>query len=223
MRTLQIKSGDRFGRLVAVKDDGIRSGRHYWIFLCDCGTIKTICASSVKNNSVRSCGCMHLERCKSGLNRIKHGDARVGHVTRLHGIWRGMLKRCYTKTSPSYNRYGGRGIRVCDEWVNNYVAFRDWSFNNGYNEKLTIDRIDNDKDYSPENCKYSTEKEQARNRNTTVWIYYNGKKTTIPTLADTLGLPCEKLRYKISKRGTTPEKAVSEVQHAVGTQGNQDL
>lgn len=114
---------------------------------------------------------------------------------RLYRIWKAMRTRCNNPHTKEYHRYGGRGIKVCDEW-NDYIVFRDWAYQNGYTEKLTIDRIDNNKNYSPDNCKWSTLVEQQQNRCTCRMITYNGKTQNMTLWAKELGIPS----YRIKKR-----------------------
>ena len=162
-------SGQHFGRLLALNADGKIGAATAWMFKCSCGTIKRIRMTSVTSGIVRSCGCLHKERCASGLNSRRHGDARIGKVSRLHNIWRGMLKRCAVGAKHHSGSYAERGIIVCANWQE-YETFRDWAVANGYEESLTIDRKNNNAGYSPDNCNWVDKKTQARNRRTTRWI-----------------------------------------------------
>jgi hypothetical protein len=194
-------TGKTFGRLTAIKSLG-RSGRNIrWLFTCECGSHKSISKQTVVSGAVRSCGCLHLERCASGLNRRRHGDAAKGGVTRLHNIWRGMVKRC----KPD-GVYGARGIFLCPEWLD-YEPFRDWSVANGYGDNLTIDRIDNSGDYSPENCRWADVKRQCRNRRTTVWITMDGTTQSLADWLEHLGVSRDLYRTR-RRRGWDPAKSL---------------
>ncbi len=199
-------TGNRYGRLVAVEHKGYRRGATYWLFACDCGNRKEIAAPGVKSGAVRSCGCLHFERCSSGLNQLKHGDAKKGAVTRLHSIWRGMLKRAGNGYQSADTRYRDRGIGVCEEW-STYPPFKAWSELNGYADGLTIDRINNDDSYSPENCRWTTKKEQARNRRSSRILTANGKSQTIAAWSEESGLGASTIHTRL-RRGWTLEKAL---------------
>jgi hypothetical protein len=130
-----------------------------------------------------------------------------GSKTRLYRIWCGMKARCYYPKSIGYKNYMGKGIVVCDEWKNDYVQFRDWSLANGYNEKMTLDRIDSKGNYEPSNCRWTTYKEQANNTSRSVRISYKGNTHTISEWADIVGINASCLRQRIIIRKWPIEKA----------------
>lgn len=172
-------TGQRFGRLVALnfshKD---KRRKTYWDFQCDCGTIKTLRKDSVKCGNIQSCGCLKKEQDEINLNREgsepwKYDSKGLSHHTLYHK-WLGIKKRCYDVHDSSYERYGGRGIQMCEEWLYSFKAFYDWSIDNGWEEGLQIDRIDNDGNYEPNNCRYVTLKENCNNRSTTRKIEIEG-------------------------------------------------
>lgn len=172
-------TGRRFGRLTVVerlpnKVKG-KSAWSMWRCKCDCGNYADVLGASLKQNKTKSCGCLHSESCSAnGKKRATHKSTH----TRLYRIWRGMLQRCYSPTNKDYKRYGGRGISVCNDWLN-FEPFYEWSMANGYQENLTIDRLDNFKGYSPDNCRWATQKEQQNNRRSNCLITYNGETHTV--------------------------------------------
>ena len=150
-----------------------KAGGKYSLYLCSCGNQKRISHYSVDHEITRSCGCLKRETNKASKRNLIHGDARVGEVSRLHGIWRGILKRC----GPN-GVYATKGIKVCDEW-HEYLPFKTWAMANGYDAALTIDRIDNLGGYHPENCRWADKKQQARNRSTNRIIVIDGQSKTL--------------------------------------------
>lgn len=193
-------SGKRFGRWVVLRrtEDHIsKSGYHFTQYecLCDCGTTRCVLASTLKNGRSQSCGCyakeVYSRVCRDNFKT--HGETK----TRLYQIYAGMKKRCYNKAAYNYADYGARGISICEGWLNSWEAFRDWSLTNGYDDDLSIDRIDVNGDYSPDNCRWVTRDVQANNRRSNKFIAYNGVSHTIAEWSRILGIPYNKLHKKL--------------------------
>lgn len=177
-------TGMNINGLTFIKRTNEKAGSTYkWVVECYCGVKFITNPTSVKLNKTLSCGC----------SRKKHGDS----TTRLYGIWNGMRHRCLDKKHISYHRYGGRGIKVCEEWDKSYENFKEWAINNGYQEELSIDRIDNDKDYSPSNCKWSSIKEQCNNRENNNRLTFNGVSKTVAEWSVETGLPYNTIHKRI--------------------------
>jgi len=197
-------TGTVYGRLTALRIAPKRGTRTFWLFSCQCGNTKEIHVASVVSGAVKSCGCLHLERCATGNNRRRHGDAKVGAVARLHSIWRGMLKRC----NPLANRfatsgYASRGIKYDPAW-SNYQSFKAWALANGYSDDLTIDRINNDGHYSAENCRWTTHKEQCRNRRNTVWIEFGGERKCLAEWLEQTGVTRSAYSARVARGWSIP-------------------
>ena len=196
-------SGQRFGNLVAVKRTGkMDSGRHsIWLCKCDCGTEFEVSINNLSSGNTTSCGC--IRKLSNGVNSIKHGKSN----TRLYRIWHCMRNRCNNSKNPKHTVYFDRNITVCDEWLNDFRAFYDWSMANGYSDKLTIDRIDNDKGYNPDNCRWATQKEQQRNKRNNHNITYNGETHCLIEWCELLNLNYGKIKTRINDLNWNIERA----------------
>lgn len=156
--------GRRFERLTVKQYVGInKDHKASWLCVCDCGNSVVVSGKSLTSGNTKSCGCLRSERC-SDLKR-KHGKKG----TRLYVVWKTMKQRCYNTNHIHYKYYGGRGIKICDEWRDDFQAFYDWAMTNGYDDeamygKCTIDRINNDGDYCPSNCRWVDMATQNRNK-----------------------------------------------------------
>jgi hypothetical protein len=203
-------SGLNFGRLTVIKrEKSNERGDAMWLCRCICGSEKILRGASLRNGSIVSCGCYSREECLPkgwGANKT-HGMSE----TRLYNIWLGMRSRTSQKTDKRHKKdYWDRGIRTCEEWKNSFESFRDWALKNGYTDDLTIDRVDNDGDYEPLNCRFVKPSEQSLNRRSNRDVTYNGITQTISQWAKDCGLPYDTLRDRINRYGWSVEKALTE-------------
>lgn len=188
-------TGQRFGRLVVI-DRAVELPGVWWNCQCDCGKQTKVRSSQLRYGFTKSCGCLRDE-LRVEHNKPVHGETN----TRLYDIWRGMKKRCYVKSSAGYKYYGGRGIKVCDEWIADYKAFSDLAKSNGYTDGLTLDRIDSNGNYEPSNCRWATYIEQENNRRCCHYIEINGVKLTVAQWARITNTPVSTLKGRISRKG----------------------
>ena len=203
MRKLHNLTGQKFGELTVIQraENDIK-GRTQWLCQCDCGKQKIIRGSSLTSGNTKSCGCLSIEKLKK--MSITHKMAK----TRLYKIWANIKTRCL---NPKYSRfcdYGGRGIKVCNEWKNNFKAFYDWAIANGYKEDLTIDRINVNGNYEPENCRWVTPKINSSNKRNNFIFKYNNKEQCLKSWAEELNIDYILLYNRIIKRKWNFEKAI---------------
>jgi hypothetical protein len=191
MKTLSL-DGQKFGRLTVVKRvENNKFGKSMWLCQCDCGGAKTVLGAKLMNGETKSCGCWRSEVVKI-VNKT-HGQS----YTALNNRYRAMIGRCHNPSHSSYAAYGGRGIKVCDRWRNSYQAFLD-----DMGEPppgFTLDRIDNSKGYSPDNCRWASPKMQAANSSKVRVVSYNGKTANITDWAKHLGISTATLIERLKK------------------------
>jgi len=201
-------TGQRFGRLVVLEKQGVRkfncgSSAVEWKCKCDCGNEKIVLTQDLKSKKVQSCGCFQIE-------------ARMTHQLsnhKLYRVWVSMINRCYDPKTRHYKDYGGRGIFVCEEWRNNFKIFYDWCMENNYEEGLTVDRTDNDKEYSPSNCRLLSIQAQQFNKRNNIWIEYNGERRLLKDWSVILNIKYSTLFSRIYTRKWDIERAFSEPIH----------
>lgn len=203
--------GKKFNRLTVVKEAG-RDDRQQvlWLCKCDCGKETKATTYRLNKNITKSCGCLLIEAARKQAKELKEKNKTHGlSKTRIYKTYRGMKDRCLNPNDMHYPDYGGRGIIVCDEWKNDFMSFYNWAMDNGYTEKLTIDRIDVNGNYEPSNCRWVDIKVQANNKRDSRKISFKGETKTISEWADKYGLKRVTLAARIDRYGMTFEEAIS--------------
>lgn len=197
--------GQKFGRLTLLKEIPACKGRS-WECICDCGNKLKVKESSIRAGSIKSCGC--LAKYYKSIGNVIHNLC----YTRLNKIYQGMKNRCYLKTSTSYNRYGGRGITICEEWLgeHGFINFYNWATENGYKDNLTIDRIDNKGNYSPENCRWVTLLEQQNNTRLNRWFEYKGEKLTLSQITRKYNINISTFCHRLRRYNGDVDRCINE-------------
>lgn len=200
-------SGMRFSRLTVIRKSGYKKKESVvWVCRCDCGTFCSATTNHLKMGKKKSCGCITRENAASGDHKRKHGMTR----TKIYQTWLGIKKRCNNPNEPNFRNYGARGIKICKEWENDFSAFQDYvSALPHYGEEgYSIDRIDNDGDYEPENVRWATRHEQNTNRRDSIFYEEDGMKIPIIELAVIVGTPYPTLksRYQQHREILTKEE-----------------
>lgn len=186
-------TGKRVGRLIVIsRAENDKYGNARWRCKCICGKFAVVNGSALRNGHTRSCGCLQADKTAQMVRRRSFGDAfmDVPYDKRLLGIFNAMKQRSYNPNNSEYRHYGGKGVMICDEWLNSFPKFHSWALSHGYERGLTIDRIDNSKGYMPENCRFTTKAEQNRNTTRTHRILdeTTGRFLTAAQVAQVIGV-----------------------------------
>ena len=212
--TVKDLTGKKFNRLTVLgferKD---ANSVNFWRCMCDCGNETVVRGYSLESGGTKSCGCLKREKAKPPMI-IKHGMSD----TRLYQCWKDMKGRCNRPTSARYYTHGARGITVCEEWLS-FEPFYEWAMENGYQDNLTLDRIDNDGNYEPSNCRWVTMEVQGNNRRTNRLVEYGGEEMTISELSKKTGVLNATLRSRLN-RGASIETATYQKTYKKGEMKN---
>lgn len=207
--------GAKYGRLTVVRNMGYISGHYntpkYIVEAkCECGFIILCPIGRIRNGNTKSCGCLAKDETSKRSTTHGHKNRKIygENGSSLYFIWGGVKQRCLNPKHAAYHRYGGRGITICDRWKDSFDNFLQ-DMGGSYKSKLTLERVDNNKGYCPENCRWATMKEQANNTNTNKHITYNGETLTITQAAEKYGLSYSLLVTRISTYKWSIEKALT--------------
>ena len=191
-------TGQKFGLLTVIGLKDTNTRKTYWVCQCECGNVKEVRSDSLLCGAIKSCGC--LKKKQDAINLTRHHRHKMSG-TRIYQEWQGMKGRCYNPHNPNYYRWGGRGITICDEWRNSFEAFYEWAMANGYKDDLTIDRIDNDGNYCPDNCRWATQSEQSRNRSSNIRIKIGNSTRTLTEWCEIFGVSFSTIHARYRRNG----------------------
>lgn len=193
----------RYGLLTITEDVGIINSYRRVIAKCDCGNAKQYRLADIQHGRSTNCGC--IRKAHLHIRNTKHGESR----TKLYRRWKGIIERCTYKGHFAYDRYGGRGISVCKEWLDDFLAFKEWALNNGYQGAGEVDRINNNGNYEPVNCRIVTRKQNCRNKGSNHYVTMNGETKCISEWAEQYDITADLLYHRINNMGWPIEKALS--------------
>lgn len=184
-------TGQRFGKLTVLNLEKKEKGITIWKCQCDCGNITHVTLGHLRSGDTKSCGCLRHRKKQDAITKDK-----------LYTRYRSMISRCYYPSHTHYKNYGGRGIRICNEWLgeNGFLNFRNWALSNGFEDGLTIDRINNNGNYEPDNCRWATKSEQLRNYRKNHFITIDGITKTMTEWAENYNLDVRTIDKRL-KRG----------------------
>ena len=189
-------TNQKFGRLTALRIDNSKRSKTctglYWLCQCDCGNTSIVDGTSLRNGSIKSCGCLKNELASKRFRTHGYGNSK------LNMVWQSMKQRCYNPKNKDYKNYGGRNIRVDDRWKESFEEFHDWAITCGYREGLSIDRIDVNGNYDPSNCRWVNAKIQANNQRRNRIVIYRGESHTISEWSDITGISSSTLESRIN-------------------------
>lgn len=210
--------GKNFGKLTVLERIENKGEKVCWICFCECGNYKNVLSVHLKDGAITNCGCVKKQIISKA--NTKHGKSN----TRLFRIYSHMKDRCYRKNDKRYKNYGGRGIKICDEWLNDFMNFYNWAMKNGYQENLTIDRINVNGNYEPSNCRWASIKDQMNNTTRNVYLTYNNETHTISEWSEIIGIPYKTLQRRLNRKWTI-ERALTQKKRGGDTHANieQDL
>ena len=192
MKRIEVKQGDRYGRLTIIREvEQTRSAHSVtrrFLCKCDCGNEVVCRITNLRSGITKSCGCYkkYVASHRRDCHHLKN--------TRIYRIWSGMKRRCYNKHNEHFDRYGGRGIVVCEEWKTDFMNFYDWAMVSGYKDGLSIDRIDNNGNYEPSNCRWATQKQQVLNSTGIIKCSVGGTDASLTDIAEILGVSFRRIR-----------------------------
>lgn len=206
-KKLEIKQYDKFGKWTIIEEIAPKiisnKPRRMFRCQCECGNIREVQLSCLRNGHSTSCGCE--QKKKASIANTKHDLEK--HP--LYNTWKNMKKRCNYLNTSEYENYGGRGISVCEEWSNSFQNFYNWAISNGWSKGLTIDRIDTNGNYCPENCRWANVETQMNNMTKNHYIEYNEDTYTLSTLSKHLNIPYNIVRYRLSNCKWTVEQLIN--------------
>lgn len=195
--------GQRFGRLMILRDSGMRRGGNImYLCACDCGNEILTTLTHLKSGHTQSCGCLQKERTSAASKT--HGMSN----SRLYRIWANMKSRCLNPNVPCYVNYGARSIGVCEEWKNSFSKFEAWALSFGYDDSLTIDRIDSNLSYSPQNCRWVDDSTQRNNKRNNHLVTYLGTTLTCKQWSEKTGISDKTIRDRLNRYGWSPGRAL---------------
>jgi hypothetical protein len=194
-KPLTITEGQVFNFLTVIKEAESKNRKRRFTCKCKCGTVREFDLILLTTQQAKNCGCYRIETFVTG--NTFHGKSR----TKLSAVWQAMKQRCENSNNINFHNYGGRGIKICTEWLNSLESFYDWAIDNGYSEGLTLDREDVNGNYEPSNCRWVTMKVQTRNKRDNVFIEHGGKNLCISDWAKTIGIKECTLKKRINNWG----------------------
>lgn len=195
--------GYKFGRLTVLAWHGKnKQGNNTWLCECECGNKVVVRTADLNNGHTKSCGCLTKDNFRKVITKHEKRN------TRLYSVWSNMRNRCNNPSSERFNQYGGRGITICKEWEH-FETFYEWALANGYSNNLTIDRIDNSKGYSPNNCRWASSSEQNSNTRRNHLITYGGKTQTMTQWAEEIGIVVGTLESRLNRSHWSIERALT--------------